>query len=126
MTTFAVNIPVWVDKLYAQIKEKESALKAAEANFTDVENRVAYEIEDIYFKVTTYSGIVSLYKTALVTQTQQSFEAARTGYETGKVDFLDWLDSERVLLQTRLAHYKAIVDYKKSIAYLERVIGTDL
>lgn len=126
MTTFAVNVPIWVDKQYAQIKEKENMLKAAEYNYEDVENTVAYEIEDVYFKVATYKDIVSLYETALVPQTEQAFDAARTGYETGKVDFLNWLDSERVLLQTKLAYYKAMVDYEKSIAYLERVVGRDL
>lgn len=126
MSTFAVNIPIWVDKQYAQIKEKEKALKAAKDNFTNVENTVTYEIEDVFFKITTYKDIVSLYKTALMPQTEQAFDAARTGYETGKVDFLNWLDAERVLLKTRLAYYKAIVDYEKSIAYLERVVGRDL
>ncbi|NQT06728.1 MAG: TolC family protein [Candidatus Omnitrophica bacterium] len=126
MTTFAVNIPLWFDKLYTEIKEKEMSLKAAEHDYDDTKNRVTYEIEDIYFKIVTYKDIVSLYKTALLPQTEQAFEAGRTGYESGKVDFLDWLDSERVLLQTRLAYYKAIADYQKSIAYLERIIGTDI
>jgi outer membrane protein TolC len=124
--TFAINIPLWLDKQYAEIMEKQSALKAARHSAEDVANRVTYEIEDIYFKITTYGDIVTLYKTTLIPQTEQSFEAARIGYETGKVDFLNWLESERVLLQTRLAYYKAIVDYEKSIAYLERVVGTDL
>lgn len=126
MTTFGLTIPIWVDKQYAQIKEKDASLKAARDNYEDVENTVTYEIEDIYFKIKTYKDIVSLYKTALMPQTRQAFEAARTGYETGKVDFLNWLDSERILLQTRLAYYKAIVDYEKSISYIKRVVGTDL
>ena len=126
MTTFGVTIPIWLDKQYAEIKEKQAALDAAKANHTDVENTVAYEIEDVYFKITTYKDIVSLYKTALLPQAKQAFESARTSYETGKVDFLNWLDSERILLQTRLAYYKAIVDYEKSISYLKRVVGTDI
>ena len=77
-------------------------------------------------KITTYQDVISLYKTALIPQTEQSFQSAKTAYETGRIDFLNWLDAERVLLQTRLAYYKAIVDYQKSIAYLERVVGRDL
>lgn len=126
MTTFGLTIPIWVDKQYAEIKEKDSSLKAARDSYEDVENMVTYEIEDVYFKIKTYKDIVSLYKTALMPQTRQAFEAARTGYETGEVDFLNWLDSERILLQTRLAYYKAIVDYEKSISYIKRVVGTDL
>jgi outer membrane protein, heavy metal efflux system len=126
MGTIAVNVPIWFDKLSDQVEEKKAALKASKKNFENMENEVSYEIEDLYFKIISYRDIISLYKTALMPQTEQSFEAAKTGYETDKVDLLNWLDSERVLLQTRLAYYKAVVDYLKSIAYLERVVGRDL
>ncbi|MFC1666493.1 TolC family protein [Candidatus Omnitrophota bacterium] len=122
----SVNVPIWFDKLGSQLKEKKFSLESSKKNYTNVANSVAYEVEDMYFKINTYKDIISLYKTALVPQAEQAFEAARIGYETARVDFLNWLDAERVLLQTRLAHYKAIVDYEKSIAYLERVIGRDL
>lgn len=126
MGTIGVSLPIWFDKLSAQVKEKEAVLESRRSNYLDVENYVIYEVEDLYFKIITYKDIISLYKTALIPQTEQAFEAARTGYESGKVDFLNWLESERILLQTRLAYYKAIVDYQKSIAYLERVIGKSL
>ena len=126
MGTVAINVPIWFDKLGAQFREKKASLEASEKNYQNIENSVEYEVEDLYFKITTYKDIISLYKTALIPQTEQAFDAARTGYETGQVDFLNWLDSERVLLKTRLAYYKAVVDYQKSIAYLERVVGRDL
>lgn len=126
MGTVAVNVPLWFNKLSAQLKEKKAALEASKLKYKNTENEVAYEVRDLYFKIVTYKDIVSLYKTALLPQTEQSFEAARTSYETGRIDFLNWLDAERMLLETRLAYYKAIVDYLKSIAYLERVVGRDL
>jgi outer membrane protein TolC len=126
MGTVAVNVPLWFNKLSAQLKEKKAALEASKLNYKNTENEVVYEVQDLYFKIVTYRDIVSLYKTAFLPQTEQSFEAARAGYETGQTDFLNWLDAERMLLQTRLAYYKAIVDYLKSIAYLERVVGRDL
>ena len=125
-TTFAVHVPIWLDKQVAEVREKQASLMASRQNYEDVKNNVIYEVEDAYYRIATYRDIVSLYKTALIPQTEQSFEAARTGYETGKVDFLNWLDAERILLQTKLAYYKAIVDYEKSIAYLEKIVGIDL
>lgn len=124
--TLAVNIPIWFDKLNAQVKEKKAQLEAARKKYEDTENSINYEVEDLYFKITTYKDIVSLYKSALIPQSEQAFVAAKTGYETGQVDFLNWLDAERMLLQIRLAYYKAITDYQKSVAYLERVVGRDL
>ena len=126
MGTVAINVPIWFNKLGEQVKEKKATLEASKQNYENAENVVTYEVEDVYFKLTTYKDIITLYKTALIPQTEQAFQAAKTGYETGKVDFLNWLDAERVLLMTRLAYYKAIVDYEKSVAYLERVVGQDL
>lgn len=126
MTTFAVHIPIWLDKQVAGVREKQAALSASRENYESVKNSVTYEVEDVYYKILAYKDIVDLYETALVPQTEQAFEAARTAYESDKVDFLNWLDAERVLLQTRLAYHKAIADYEKSIAYLERVVGRDL
>lgn len=126
MGVVAVNVPIWFDKLNAQVGEKEAELQASKKRYENIENSVSYEVNDLYFKISTYKDIIGLYKTALIPQAEQSFDAARTSYETGAIDFLNWLDSERMLLQTRLAYYKSVVDYQKSVAYLERVVGRDL
>ncbi|MDP8257803.1 MAG: TolC family protein [Candidatus Aadella gelida] len=126
MTTFSINVPLWLGRISDKVKEKKSLLNSSKKNYENVQNEVYYEVEDIYFKIITYKDVIMLYETALIPQSEQAFDAAKTSYETGRVDFLNWLESERVLLQTRLAYYKSIVDYQKSIAYLERVIGTDL
>ncbi|MGB2661745.1 MAG: TolC family protein [Candidatus Omnitrophota bacterium] len=126
MGTLAINVPIWADKVGAHLKEKKAAVKASILNYEDVKNKVVFNVEDLYFKITTYWETILLYENALVPQAEQSFNAARTGYETGRVDFLNWLDSERMLLRTRLAYYRAITDYLKSIALLERAVGQDL
>jgi cobalt-zinc-cadmium efflux system outer membrane protein len=126
MTSFAITVPLWFDRISNKIKEKKALLKSSQENYTNVQNDVYYEVEDMYFKISTYKDVILLYETALIPQSEQAFDASKTGYETGRVDFLNWLESERVLLQTRLAYYKSIADYQKSIAYLERVIGRDL
>ncbi|MBU1863139.1 MAG: TolC family protein [Candidatus Omnitrophica bacterium] len=124
--TVAVNIPLWFGKLHAKVQEKKELLNARVKDTKDVEDDIMYEIEDLYYKIITYKNIIALYQSALIPQSNQAVEAARVGYETESVNFIDWLNSERVLLETRLAYYKTIVDYMKSIAFLERIIGKDL
>ncbi|MFQ5952272.1 MAG: TolC family protein [Candidatus Omnitrophota bacterium] len=126
MGMIQVNVPIWFDRLGAKLNEKKAALQSSKKNYEDIKNIVDYEVEDLHYKIASYWDIYLLYKTALVPQAEQSFDAARTGYETGRVDFLNWLDSERMLLRTRLAYYRAIVDYLKSVAHLERIVGRDL
>lgn len=124
--TLQINLPIWFGKLNSQVNEKEQNLNAKKEHYQNIQNRVTYEIEDAYYKIQSYKDIVTLYKKALVPQAEQAFEAARTGYESKKVDFLNWLDAERVYLHSSLAYYKSIVDYQKSIAHLERTIGKEL
>jgi outer membrane protein TolC len=126
MGTVAINVPLWVDKLQAQVGEKKELLKARIKDAESIEDDVMYEVEDLYYKILTYKDIITLYESALVPQSKQALDAAKSGYESGRANFIDWLDSERVLLQARLAYYKSIVDYMKSIAFLERIVGRDL
>ncbi|MCA9398915.1 MAG: TolC family protein [Candidatus Omnitrophica bacterium] len=122
----SVNVPIWFGKLKSEVEEKKAELAAAQENQKNVANQVSFEAQDFYFKITTYKDIVLLYETALVPQAEQAFDSTQISFETGTVSFLDWLDTERTYLQTRLAYYKAITDYNKSIAFLERVIGGSL
>ena len=126
MGMISVNVPIWFRKLRAQVNEKEFALKAAQNEIEQIESSVEFELNDIYIKITSYKDIIVLYETALLPQAQQAFDITQVGFESGKVTFLDWLDTQRTYLHIRLAFYHAKTDYSKSVAYLERVIGSDL
>lgn len=126
MATVVLSMPLWFDKLNAQVDEKKELLEARMKDVKNMENTVLFEVEDLFYKILTYRDIVALYKSALIPQSRQAMETTRVGYEADKSEFIDWLDSERVFLQTRLAYHKSIVDYMKSIAFLERIVGEDL
>jgi len=122
----SVHVPIWFNKLNAQLNEKKANLDAAETNKKTWENTISYEVQDIYFKIDAYKNEVKLYQASIVPQAQQAFDSIRSAYITGKVDFLNWLEAERTFLQAKLGFYKSIADYHKSIAYLERIVGRDL
>ena len=60
----------------------------------------------------------------LIPQAEQALRSTESAYETGQVGALDLLDSERFLLQSRLLRARYHADYLKSLAQLERAIGT--
>jgi outer membrane protein TolC len=51
-------------------------------------------------------------------------ESTESAYATGQLKALDLIDSERFLLNVRLAHAKLKTDHMKSLADIERAIGT--
>ena len=44
MGTVAINIPIWFNKLGAQLKEKSAALEASKKNDEKVENSILFEV----------------------------------------------------------------------------------
>ena len=126
MATARINLPIWKKRIGSGIKEAEDRLEASRESYQNMENQVLFQIKDFYFRMTTAEDLVNLYKTALIQQAEESFKAAMASYETGKTDFLNIIDSERVLLNFKIAYFKSVSDYEKTIADLERAVGQGL
>ncbi len=123
---FSINVPIWLGKLRAGVREASARKQASEFLKMNVINRTMFEVEDFYQKVDTAWKIVSLYDERLIPESRQSLQAAEAGYETGGVDFLDLLDSERTYLVIRLGRDRALTDFHRGISDLERAVGIPL
>ena len=65
----------------------------------------------------------SLYREVIIPQAEEALASAEAAYTTGKLDFLDLLDAERVLFQVRLTYHRLLADHWKALAELERALG---
>ena len=70
--------------------------------------------------------IAMLYETAVIPQAKLSLTSYHAGYEAGKSDFLNLLDSQRVYLNAKLSSIKIHSEVLKSFSELERKTGMDL
>ena len=57
---------------------------------------------------------------------QQAFEAVSEGYRLGRFGFLDALESQRTLVTNGSQYLRALSDYYKAVANVERLIGAPL
>lgn len=57
---------------------------------------------------------------------EAAFEAAQTAYRQGKFDYLDVLNAQRTLFSSRTRYIQALAEYNRSVAEVERLIGTSL
>lgn len=118
-----VNVPIWHDRIKAGVNEAKNRLSSSEEMYTDVTNQVEFQVKDFHFQLKTAEDLIHLYQKTVIPQAEKSLEAAQSGYETGKVEFLNLIDSERLLLNFKISYFKSVVDYEKSVAALERTIG---
>ena len=126
MASIGINIPLWRKKLHAAKTEAALKIKASEDYYKNVENETTSRINELFFEIKTAQEQVDLYKYSLLPQAEQSLKASEVGYLAGKVDFLNLLDSERMILMIKNGYFKVLSDLGKSLTQLERVVGKQL
>lgn len=123
---FQINIPVWRGKYGSLRGEAVANRDSLRLMLASEKNRLGFEVKDAALKAEAAGRIMTLYETTLVPQSELSFESALKNYQTGKVDFLTLLDTQRALKKTKLENLSAVIDYRKKIAALEKAVGFDL
>jgi len=125
--TLSMNVPIFQKSKHdAGVREANAKLKSSKMEYKNRENMTLFEVKDLHFKVQTAERLVKLYRDSIIPQAKQSLKAAESGYQSGQVDFLNLIDSQRVLLDFNLAFYRAVADFGTNIAGLERVVGVEL
>lgn len=125
-SALSINIPWLWSKQRQKVKEARKELRAANADHEAVNNRTLFEIREVVSRVISADSTLNLFKTSVIPQAEQSLDAARIGYETGRVDFLTLIDSQRTLLDAKLQYYRALVEYEQNLARLEKTVGVQL
>ena len=122
-----INLPwVFKGKYDARVRQTVAEESQARANYTSMRNQTLSRLQDLFVKIKTSEELVQIYQNGVLPQAEQSLEAARIGYQAGKVDFLNLIDSERVLRDLQLEYYTALAQFEQQKAELERAVGVEL
>jgi cobalt-zinc-cadmium efflux system outer membrane protein len=119
-----INIPLRRDKYRAGELAAAEGIIAGRDRYQNVLNDMKFEIRDQVNRIETIVRQLNLYEQVLVTQAESALASTESAYETGQLGALDLLDSERVLLDIRLARARLQADYLKALARLELALGT--
>ncbi len=126
LVTAGINIPIWFWNRKAEVNEAGARILGAEEDYRRASNAIGFKVKDRYFSFMTTMEQVQLYENSLLPQSRQAFKAARADYETGREDFLNLLESERRLLEIRLAYLQVVASTRKHYAELEEAVGKKL
>lgn len=126
MFPLRINLPIWWNRNIPEVQKANQELKANEARFLKAKNTAYSEVKDAYYRYDSAIKITELYETALLPQAKLALSSDQAGYESGSVDFLNLLDSERVYLSSRLSYIQFFTESLKSYADLLRATGLDL
>jgi cobalt-zinc-cadmium efflux system outer membrane protein len=117
-----VTLPIWRNKIVAQIAGAQAGKRAAEARLSAEQIALAVEFAEKSFMFREASRNVELLHERLLTMARQSLEVAQSGYVGGKVDFLNVIDAERTLLDFQLSEVEARLQRELALAELSLLI----
>jgi cobalt-zinc-cadmium efflux system outer membrane protein len=90
-----------------------------------VEKRLASELAQAWLRYKTTRSELSILSSDVLPDAQSSFDAASQGFALGKFNFLDVLDAQRTLFQSKSQYLNALAESHRATADIERLVGVD-
>jgi outer membrane protein TolC len=117
-----MSLPIWRDKIAAQIAEAQANKRAAQARLSAEQIALAVDFAATSFQYREASRNLMLLNEKLLPKARQSLEVARIGYLSGQIDFFNLSDTERTLLGFQLDTVEASTQRELSLAELSLII----
>lgn len=120
----SLNIPIYYKwKQEPAFLEATAALQEARHDLEATRIMTTANIRDSYAMAAAAERLMKLYRTALVPRASQDFEAALTGYVTGKSDALTVISRLRTFLDVEILSWTQFVEKQKAMARLDALTG---
>jgi len=127
MVTMTLPFSFWTKPKYdAGVREAAANQDTAKAAYEALKNQVLFEVKDLLAKIEAAEKMVTLYRTTVIPQAQQTMESARASYQAGKTEFLALLDAQRAIKDFQLDYYRSLTTFEQRRAELERAVGREL
>ena len=98
----SMSLPVWRDKIAAEIAAAQAGKFAAQARRTAAEINLTVDFALRIYDYREITRNLAVLENQLIPKARQSLEIARAGYLSGQVDFFNLMDAERAWLNFQL------------------------
>jgi len=119
------NLPINLKKRQAVVAQAESGQTMAQQQYRDVYNRNVAALEDVFSQIKKDRDLVLLYRTGIIPQATQSYEAGLSSYQVGKISFLELVDSLSSLYNYQTEYQRALSDFHRAQARFLQLSGAD-
>lgn len=106
------------------IAETESRLSKAEQEQKAALLKAHFSLTEAYAALSSSFVEATALKTSILPGLQTAFDAIQEGYRYGKFSYLDLLDAQRSLSESKKQFIESLAAYRKAYADVERLTGT--
>lgn len=124
---FGISMPLPLfDRNRGNLAAAREELARAESERTAAAVALAANLAEAHANLLAAHGRVATLQAKVVPVMEQACEAARTGYQQGKFGFMDLLDAQRGLIETRTSLVEALSDYHAAWIDIRRMTATGI
>jgi outer membrane protein TolC len=122
--SFGIGIPLWflLDQR-GKIMEAASNLSAAKADLQTANNAVYTKTQDAFAEFKHGESQVQLYINEIIPLAEEIFRTAAKSYEAGEITYIEFLQAQQTLINSRGSYVDALLSYNLSIVTIEESIG---
>jgi outer membrane protein TolC len=117
-----VTLPIWRDKLAAQVAEAQANKQAGEARLSAEQINLAVDFAQRAFLFREATRNLDLLQNQLIPKQLQSLEVARSGYVSGQIDFFNLTDAEQSFLRFSLDEVEARTQRELALLELSLIV----
>ncbi len=123
----SLSIPLpFFDRNQGNVLEALRRVEKARDEQSFSETRLQSELCQTYERLQAVEMEVKTLRDELLPGAKSAFDAATTGYQLGKFGFLDAIDAQRTLFQSNQQYVKALAEFHRAVADIERLTGEPL
>ena len=121
----SVPLPLF-DRNRGGIQEASARVSKAQAEQRAAQMRVTTALAEAYRAMAGAQDEVATLGANVIPGAQSAFEAVSEGYRLGRFGYLDVLDAQRTLVSANAQYLRALAEFHKAVAEVERLIGAPL
>jgi len=118
-----LNVPIYRQRRHAAVNEASARASQRRAEYQDRLDQVAFEVQSAVAQLAEGREVVDLYTKKILPTAEANVESARINYTANRLDFLRLIDAQRQLRELQDTSIRALADYHRRLAELERIVG---
>jgi outer membrane protein TolC len=116
----------WFGSNDAYIRETKIKYQALQDQIKGLKNKTVDATNQAVFRYENADRLRTLFASKLVPKSRLTVDITETMYITGKVDFMDLINSQQMFLSHSLSLKRAIKDMNVEAARIERLVGSTI
>lgn len=126
MLNVSMNLPIYGKRIEGKIKSAEAKAMSSTRMYDDLRDETSRGVFDVYSRLGSKLELIDLLRAEVIPKADETLRVAVKAYSVSEVDIQQVLETWRKLIRLEMSMRELERDYRKSLAALERVVGSGL